>query len=392
MILERGAGYCTISLKGLELQETSCHTAEAARLDDIMEEAFEVNDGVKVGKLNNYPLHTLTPVDSVLVSTYSDARNVLTGIIDNPDAFRITMNSFVKSLVWVLMHHANKLKLKEKAKNEESQKKGDLSVSSQGKEKVEMGEIPNRKETNNNISNGHSHTGRSNIGVQPPVPVQNNMFVTVETNRTNPTVSNKAKKMKSSWGSLGSFTDSIFSEDEFLDSKKKKKTQVRDEVSPLFGAPPTQVKKSKDFEDDDIDDLMNELDFGLPATDINKPKVTSQSVSLSKPQNKRNTFGNSIYKPVTNLAGSPDFKCPFSAQISLPQRWRELPLEYSQLSRFLSQFPRDWYKHVLGTLDWSGTGQSNGTVVPEVTNDDTLMNCYCQLVMACYSIFDSNGK
>ena len=30
-VLERGAAYCTVSVKGLELQETSCHTAEAAR-------------------------------------------------------------------------------------------------------------------------------------------------------------------------------------------------------------------------------------------------------------------------------------------------------------------------------------------------------------------------
>ncbi|PNI83662.1 PCNX4 isoform 11, partial [Pan troglodytes] len=33
MILECGYTYCSINIKGLELQETSCHTAEARRVD-----------------------------------------------------------------------------------------------------------------------------------------------------------------------------------------------------------------------------------------------------------------------------------------------------------------------------------------------------------------------
>ena len=41
-VLERGFGYCQISVKGLELQETSCHTVEATRIDDIIEETFEI--------------------------------------------------------------------------------------------------------------------------------------------------------------------------------------------------------------------------------------------------------------------------------------------------------------------------------------------------------------
>jgi hypothetical protein len=139
--------------------------------------------------------------------------------------------------------------------------------------------------------------------------------------------------------------------------------------------------------------MLDDLDFGLPAMDINQRSKIQPINSTSTGPLKKNTFsnGNSIYKPVTNLAGSPDFKCPHSAQISLPQRWRELPLDYSQLSRFLNKFPRDWYKHVLSTLDWSSTGLSKQQVLGDVSADETLLNCYSQLIMACYSIFESMG-
>ena len=50
-VLEKGAGYLTYSLKGLELQETSCHSLEATRIDDIFESTFE-----KKTKLNNFVL------------------------------------------------------------------------------------------------------------------------------------------------------------------------------------------------------------------------------------------------------------------------------------------------------------------------------------------------
>jgi len=39
--LEKGYGYVSLSVKGLELQETSCHALEATRLDDACQVAFE---------------------------------------------------------------------------------------------------------------------------------------------------------------------------------------------------------------------------------------------------------------------------------------------------------------------------------------------------------------
>lgn len=362
MILERGSGYCSVNIKGLELQETSCHTAEATRLDDIFEEAFPEDLGCF--PLNHYPLHTLTLVDIEPIKTYSDARNVLTGIIDQPGSFDVTMSSFIKSLVWVLLHHVNKLKLKEHSKKKENVSKGTGS------------------ENNNNISGRISKAS---------IHHNDKAVIAMETYAGRPS-SSKQNKMNSSWGSLGSFTDSIFSEDEFTDRKKTntKKQEPKKSVSPAFGAPAfgapafqAPAKTTNKF-DDDIDDLMNDFELGLPVLDKNKRTAGTVSKFDIKKAN------NGIFKPVTNLAGSPDFKCSHSVHVSLPQKWRELPLESSQVSRYLGKFPKEWFKYVLGTLDWSCVEGPVDQVKDQVASDDVLINCYSQLVMACYSIFEAN--
>lgn len=385
-VLERGCGYCTINIKGLELQETSCHTAEAARLDDIFEEAFERERGFALGSINRYPLHTLTPVDAAYVHTYSDARNVLTGIIDNPSSYQATMTSFTKSLVWVLLHHINR------AKSRNAQQFVDRDSdsgcdSSEGKEKMEMEEINHNLETmNNNLSPPTRRVGGATAGVKTVDTV-------VMVNKPNSPLSRSVKR-QTSWTSLDSFADSLWSDDAMVDSKTVKNPVHKTKIQ-TFPSTENNRNKNKHFDDkDDLDDLFEELDFGLPASDITKPKqVLQPAFSTFKSSTRHGAVGNNtIYKPVTNLAGSPDFKCPHSFHISVPPRWRELPVEYSQLSRYVDQFPREWYRFVLGTLDWSVTGQSEEKVARDVGQDDTLMNCYAQLVMACYSIFDAQGR
>ncbi|XP_074662137.1 pecanex-like protein 4 [Tubulanus polymorphus] len=108
LVLERGYNYCTINIKGLELQETSCHTVEAARVDDIFCETFEHDKGVPSCAINHHLFNTLTPQDATLIDSYSDARNVLTGILDSPDNLHINASCFIRSLTWVFLHYALK--------------------------------------------------------------------------------------------------------------------------------------------------------------------------------------------------------------------------------------------------------------------------------------------
>jgi hypothetical protein len=85
-VLECGHDHIIIALKGLELQETSCHTEEASAVEDVFEATFSRKSRVS---LNRHWMHTLHPVQPAMIQTYSDTRNVLTGIIDSPETVRV---------------------------------------------------------------------------------------------------------------------------------------------------------------------------------------------------------------------------------------------------------------------------------------------------------------
>ncbi|XP_004612442.2 pecanex-like protein 4 [Sorex araneus] len=108
MVLERGYTYCCINIKGLELQETSCHTAEARRVDEVFEAAFEQEEYTRVCSINEHFGNVLTPCTVLPVKIYSDARNVLSGIIDSQDNLKEFKSDLVKVLVWILLQFCSK--------------------------------------------------------------------------------------------------------------------------------------------------------------------------------------------------------------------------------------------------------------------------------------------
>ncbi|XP_006891838.1 PREDICTED: pecanex-like protein 4-like [Elephantulus edwardii] len=108
MILERGYTYCCINIKGLELQETSCHTAEARRVDEVFESAFEQEEFVRMCSLNEHFGNILTPCTVLPVKLYSDARSVLSGIIDSHENLKDFKDDLVKVLVWILLRYCSK--------------------------------------------------------------------------------------------------------------------------------------------------------------------------------------------------------------------------------------------------------------------------------------------
>ncbi len=103
-ILEVGNNYVYYGAKGMELQETSCHSLEATRLDDIMDAAFE-KEGGAFSCLNSFPLHTATPLTRVTALVHSDARNALTGVIEAKETLRLVSRTYLKTLIWFLARH-----------------------------------------------------------------------------------------------------------------------------------------------------------------------------------------------------------------------------------------------------------------------------------------------
>lgn len=70
-ILERGHNYVQMQMKGLELQETSCHTIEASIIDHIISSAIDVHSNTLTPWFNTNLLYAITPLVSVPVLAYS---------------------------------------------------------------------------------------------------------------------------------------------------------------------------------------------------------------------------------------------------------------------------------------------------------------------------------
>ncbi|XP_063959020.1 pecanex-like protein 4 [Lytechinus pictus] len=365
-VLECGYGFMTISLKGMELQETSCHTVEAARLDDIFEVAFtHPKEKFPVCSLNQFPMHTLTPVDAQPVDTYSDARNVLTGIIDSPYTLEMVDSCFIKTLVWLLLRH-NCAKRKD---------------------------LPTPSSTNSDFNAGNIN-GRGSVSSRTRL-VQTNRIVSVSedsgraesiqskpmSSQANKHGQTKRKSLVGSWHSLDSWDDDplelevMNAKPKLNSSANKKEAQVLKEPAGLPGA----ISDISDDEVDGVDDLLNEFEFGLPAVDIHAPKKTT-------PATKNSPFA----QRKINLNTSAQFSSPHSSKLSLPLKWREIPLDQSLLAPLLQKFPLEWYKHVIGQLGIE-SNKSPGDTTTEISSDEALTTMYANLVMACYGIVNVFG-
>lgn len=90
------------------MQETSCHTAEARRVDEVFESAFEQEEYVKLCSINEHFGNVLTPCTVLPVKLYSDAKNVLSGIIDSHDNLKEFKCDLVKVLVWILVQYCSR--------------------------------------------------------------------------------------------------------------------------------------------------------------------------------------------------------------------------------------------------------------------------------------------
>ncbi|XP_068230069.1 pecanex-like protein 4 [Palaemon carinicauda] len=140
-ILECGFTYVYYSIKGLELQETSCHTAEASRVDAIFSSAFD-DDEMKRGKLscfNQHAFNTLTPVSQINVIGFSDTKNVLTGVIDSPDTLKVINDYFHKALIYLMMDYVVK---KSESVNGDNSQRPVSNITTNSKTKESLKNLP----------------------------------------------------------------------------------------------------------------------------------------------------------------------------------------------------------------------------------------------------------
>ncbi|KAL0969048.1 hypothetical protein UPYG_G00222000 [Umbra pygmaea] len=333
MILERGYGYCTINIKGLELQETSCHTVEARRVDEVFEWAFERPERLGLNQgLNLHWGNVLTPCAALPVRVYSDARNVLSGIIDSHDNLRKLQDDFLKALVWLLLRNCVQRR----------------KMFPRGTEEGAGG----RKSQSSQL--GHSTV------TQPAETV------VVESNVS----SLKCRRDSSSLTSFGDWSD----EDDLFGPQTARRTVALVSTEAQVGRPepqmglslPGSVEMDSLFENMALSALQPlqplGLGLGLPAVDKGRnlevlPRETSRTLD-----------------PIS-------FSCPQSELFSLPPGWRTAPLLPSRLHQLGHLFPEDWFGFLLGRL--AVHSEVSDEVSKALREDEGLRELYFQVALSC---------
>lgn len=89
-IVERGWDYAVTSMKGLELQGTSCHNVEASYIDEILDAKFLLTPGFNI----------MEPIDTIPIDCVTETKNSLTGIIDSPTTLKMIPSAFLKVVLW----------------------------------------------------------------------------------------------------------------------------------------------------------------------------------------------------------------------------------------------------------------------------------------------------
>ncbi|XP_029316422.1 LOW QUALITY PROTEIN: pecanex-like protein 4 [Cottoperca gobio] len=336
MILERGYGYCTVNIKGLELQETSCHTVEARRVDEVFEAAFERPE--RLGFTQGFNLHwgnALTPCAALAVRVYSDARNVLSGIIDSHDNLRKLQDDFLKALVWLLLRYCVQ------------KHKGFLWSGEEGPA------AGGRKSQSSQFVQTTCN--------QPPEAV------VVESNVS----SLRFRQDSSSLTSFGDWSD----EDDLFGPQPARRTVALvpqrlslDTQALQTGASlPGSVEMDSLFENMALSALQPlqplGLGIGMPAVDKGRnPEVFRESPG-SLPQL--------------------NFSCPQSEVFNLPTGWRTAPLLPSRLLQLRPLFPEDWFRFTLGQFGSTVQGETSEHMTKALKEDEALKELHTQVALSC---------
>ncbi|XP_059908395.1 pecanex-like protein 4 [Gadus macrocephalus] len=336
MILERGYGYCTVNIKGLELQETSCHTVEARRVDEVFEGAFEKTERLGFTQsLNQHWGNALIPCAALPVRVYSDARNVLSGIIDSHDNLRKLQDDFLKALVFLLLRHC----------------------------------VEKRRGFAWSTEEGPGVGGRKSQSSQPAQSTGNQRVETVivESNVS----SLKLRQDSSSLTSFGDWSD----EDDLFGPQQPRRTvalvstEAQPGQAPLPTGPslPGSVEMDSLFENMALSALQPlqplGLGLGLPAVDKGPgAKVFAESSGALPPLH---------------------FSCPGSEAFNLPSGWRTAPLLPSRLQQLRHLFPEEWFRFSLGRFAEAAQGVAGDAPTKALQEDRVLRELHALAALSC---------
>lgn len=379
-VLECGYKFCTMVMKGLELQETSCHTVEATRVDDVFQDIFVHEGKWPLVSLNQHAANVLCPCDSLILNTYSDAKNVLTGVIDQPENLRKNSENFLKTLVWVLVNFCKDRKF-DNTENTTQQVSIDVT-----KQEVVMSveAIPATQPKEASFVRQLT---------QDDMEIQNIPKTSTSQDREQTTRLASAKRRRS--GSLPSLSDSVWSQESLkLDESFTSLGKHKHSVS--FGGLPAA--------DEGIDDLEESFNLGgFPALDIGQSRASKNQGSRENLIKKGDpvlsdfnydipSYGasnNNAKAGASNAVKPAAFTSEHAHRLDLPSQWKfSIPVEKHHSDPLSSKFPDFWFRHVVKSLNF---GKDSEAVAQNILSDSALVGFYKQLTCACYALVEVLG-
>ena len=332
-------------MKVLELQETSCHT-----------------------------------VDSLMLNTYSDAKNVLTGVIDQPENWRKNSENFFKTVVWVLGNYCKDRKFNN-TKEVAQPVTIDLAKQEVPMTTEALPATPPKKDSFDKLL---SHDD---------VQIQN--FPKTSTTQDQEQTTRVAMATRRRSGSLPSLSDSVWSQESLkLDESFTSLGKYKHSVS--FGALPVT--------DEGVDDLEESFNLGgFPALDIGRPKVSKNQVSSKNFIKKTDpVLGDSNYgslsKGAVNNNGKSGaghtvkpaaFTSEHAHRLDLPSQWKSsIPVDRHYLDSLSSKLPDFWFRHVVKCLSFGGDSEA---IAQSILSDSALAGFYKHLTCACYALVEVLG-
>ncbi|RDD42993.1 Pecanex-like protein 4 [Trichoplax sp. H2] len=439
VVLERGYGYCNLNIKGLEMQETSCHTVEAARIDDIFQLTFERGERGQFCQLNRYFFNILQPVDATYLKTYSDARSVLTGILDSPDNIKLLTSSFANTLIWTLgqhliIPHLRQILCKSDPNTKQKQNKSSLDQPAIPKaevrnqrnsiEKDTMSTIPAPgsrmliKRNKDEEDYGKERHDRSSVASEVLHDRSRKKSVSDSIWSADDHDSlfgsdDDARERSNELASQRKSKGAAFPRDDSFLSAANSVVNHGDEDNFIFGSPAVDVNKKRaskgttGAEGDSIFSMPNsvrtdsqcdqdQIIYAGPAVDINCKKQSIPTMNYSS------LSGYALKEEPLSLTESCDMDHNFSRvnllylskkyNIELPPRWNDLPIDADFLDDLIKRyFRQDWFQHVLNRLAESSDDDKEREKIKALATDQEAVRIFAEIIMLCYAAVDVFG-
>ena len=382
-IAERGFMHTNIIVKGLELAETSCHTVEAGRIDDLFE---CISGDVPQPLFNPYPGHCLLPCDLMELNAYSDAKNVLTGVIDNPENLNQISKNFMKTLTWVLLRYS---------KSRRDLGQGDGPTAEELKSRFESRKKVLSATTPLTYENKSTHTVMSDTILD---------ILREPSSRSHSKSSLSDNSYTALWNSQDGVKILPMNSKTGLTDDTSSFQAIDDKVVPTVNIAPlgavNQSTRQTEFRgphlvmSDDFDDFgFGDFEDDSPRKDSHSSIEASESKTKSTIDSILDTNSWHLNDPVTSdrlpkrttlPSIDIDLSSPHSSLVEPPSRWKQsVPVDAVEISKYQDNFSELWFKFVLTQL---GLDETEDHVLKSLSADRGLVYIFRKLIVACYLV------